>query len=74
MAKINESLFSAEGLDKRLNLTKFNQVMMTEYWIPKDINFLWAMGVVLATTFMILIVSGIFLMEICTVLRLRLYF
>jgi ubiquinol-cytochrome c reductase cytochrome b subunit len=62
MAKINESLFSAEGLDKRLNLTQFNKVMMTEYWIPKDINFLWAMGVVLATTFMILIVSGIFLM------------
>ncbi len=62
MAKINESLFSAEGLDKRLNLTKFNKVMMTEYWIPKDINFLWAMGVVLATTFVILIVSGLFLM------------
>ncbi|MEA1913820.1 MAG: cytochrome bc complex cytochrome b subunit [Campylobacterota bacterium] len=62
MAKINESLFSAEGMEKRLNIKKFNQVMMTEYWIPKDINFLWAMGVILATTFMILIVSGIFLM------------
>ena len=62
MAKIDESLLSYEGLDKRLNLTKFNKVMMTEYWIPKDINFLWAMGVVLATTFMLLIVSGLFLM------------
>ena len=62
MAKINESLFSVEGLEKRLNIKKFNQVMMTEYWIPKDINFLWAMGVILATTFMILIISGIFLM------------
>jgi ubiquinol-cytochrome c reductase cytochrome b subunit len=62
MAKIDESLLSYEGLDKRLNLTKFNKVMMTEYWIPKDINFLWAMGVVLATTFGLLIVSGLFLM------------
>ena len=62
MAKIDESLFSYEGLDKRLNLTKFNKVMMTEYWIPKDINFLWAMGVVLATTFGLLIISGLFLM------------
>ncbi|OPX27116.1 MAG: cytochrome b [Campylobacteraceae bacterium 4484_166] len=61
MAKVNESLFSVEGLDKRLAIKKFWKVMMTEYWIPKDINFLWAMGVVLAVTFMILIVSGIFL-------------
>ena len=36
--------------------------MMTEYWIPKDINFLWAMGVLLATTFTILVISGLFLM------------
>ena len=62
MAKINESLFTAEGFDKRMNAKKFWKVMMTEYWIPKDINFLWAMGVVLATTFAILIISGIFLM------------
>ena len=62
MAKINESLFTAEGFDKRMNAKKFWKVMMTEYWIPKDINFLWAMGVVLATTFVILIISGIFLM------------
>jgi len=62
MALINESFFSAEGLEKRLAGKKFWKVMMTEYWIPKDINFLWAMGVVLATTFSILIVSGIFLL------------
>jgi ubiquinol-cytochrome c reductase cytochrome b subunit len=62
MAKINESLFSVEGLDKRLAIKKFWKVMMTEYWIPKDINFLWAMGVVLAVTFKILIITGIFLM------------
>ena len=51
-----------EWLDQRLNLTTFNKVMMTEYWIPKDINFLWAMGLLLATTFGILIISGLFLM------------
>jgi len=62
MAKIEESLFSVEGLDKRLKIKTLNKVMMTEYWIPKDINFLWAMGVVLATTFALLVVSGIFLM------------
>jgi ubiquinol-cytochrome c reductase cytochrome b subunit len=62
MAKINESLFSAEGFDKRMAAGKFWKTMMTEYWIPKDINFLWALGVVLAVTFGILIISGIFLM------------
>jgi len=62
MALINESFFSAEGLEKRLAGKKFWKVMMTEYWIPKDINFLWALGVVLATTFSILIISGIFLL------------
>jgi ubiquinol-cytochrome c reductase cytochrome b subunit len=36
--------------------------MQTEYWIPKNINFLWAMGMVLAATFGILLVSGIFLL------------
>lgn len=38
MAKVDESLFSAEGLDKRLATKKFWQVMMTEYWIPRDIG------------------------------------
>lgn len=62
MAKIDESLFSVEGLDKRLKIKNLGKVMMTEYWIPKDINFLWAMGVVLAVTFKLLVISGIFLM------------
>ena len=62
MAKINESLFTVEGLDKRLNLKAFYKVMISEYWIPKDINFLWALGIVLSATFGVLIISGIFLM------------
>ena len=62
MAKITKANSVGEWLDQRLNTTTFNKVMMTEYWIPKDINFLWAMGVLLATTFGILVISGIFLL------------
>ena len=62
MAKITKANSLGEWFDQRLNTTGFTKVMMTEYWIPKDINFLWAMGVVLAVTFKILIISGIFLM------------
>ncbi len=51
-----------EWLDQRLAVNTIKKVMNTEYWIPKDINFLWAMGMVLAATFGILVVSGIFLL------------
>ncbi len=62
MAKITKANSLGEWFDQRLNTTTFTKVMMTEYWIPKDINFLWAMGVLLAVTFNILVISGIFLM------------
>ena len=62
MAKLEKAKSVGEWFDQRLNTTQFNKVMMTEYWIPKNINFLWAMGVVLATTFGILVISGIFLL------------
>ncbi|OUR74991.1 cytochrome b [Arcobacter sp. 31_11_sub10_T18] len=62
MAKITKANSVGEWFDQRLNTTALNKVMMTEYWIPKDINFLWAMGVVLAVTFKILVISGIFLL------------
>lgn len=51
-----------EWLDQRIGLNTIKKVMQTEYWIPKDINFLWAMGMVLAATFGILVISGIFLL------------
>ena len=35
---------------------------MTEYWIPKNINFLWAMGVLCLVLFGMLFVSGLFLL------------
>ncbi|MEF3191460.1 MAG: cytochrome bc complex cytochrome b subunit [Campylobacterales bacterium] len=49
-------------LDARLNTTGLTKVLMTEYWIPKNINFLWSMGVVLAALFGVLVISGMFLL------------
>jgi len=62
MAEIEKSEGIVDWLDQRLAIKKFNKVMMTEYWIPKDINFLWAMGVILASMFGVLLISGIFLL------------
>jgi ubiquinol-cytochrome c reductase cytochrome b subunit len=64
MAKFDENAFpmSEQWLDDRLGVRTIKKVMATEYWIPKDINFLWAMGMLLAITFVFLIVSGIFLL------------
>ena len=62
MAEIKKSEGIVDWLDQRLAIKKFNKVMMTEYWIPKDINFLWAMGVILASMFGVLLISGIFLL------------
>ena len=58
----NAKPFSAKWLDERLALTTVSKVLAFEYWIPKNINFLWAMGMILAATFGILLVSGIFLL------------
>jgi ubiquinol-cytochrome c reductase cytochrome b subunit len=49
-------------LDARLNTSGLTKILMTEYWIPKNINFLWSFGVVLATMFTLLVVSGMFLL------------
>ena len=64
MAKFDENAkpFSQKWMDDRLAVTKIQKVMSTEYWIPKDINFLWAMGMILAATFALLTISGIFLL------------
>jgi len=58
----NAKPFSNKWLDERIGLNTLMRVLNTEYWIPKNINFLWAMGMVLAATFGILLVSGIFLL------------
>ena len=62
MARIEGAKSVYEWLDQRIAIGTLNKVMQTEYWIPKNINFLWAMGMVLAATFGILVVSGIFLL------------
>jgi len=62
MAEITKAQGIGDWFDQRLATKKLVKVMMTEYWIPKDINFLWAMGVVLIVLFKLLIISGIFLL------------
>jgi len=64
MAKFDENAFpmSEQWMDDRLGVRTLKKVMATEYWIPKDINFLWAMGMLLAITFGLLVISGIFLL------------
>jgi len=62
MAKFEKAKSINEWLDQRLAVNTLKKVMNTQYWIPKDINFLWAMGMVLAATFGILTISGIFLL------------
>ena len=62
MAHFEKAKNLNEWMDQRLAVNTLKKVMQTEYWIPKDINFLWAMGMVLAATFGILLVSGIFLL------------
>ncbi len=62
MAHFTKATSVHDWLNQRLAIDTLRRVMATEYWIPKNINFLWAMGMVLAFTFGILLVSGIFLL------------
>jgi ubiquinol-cytochrome c reductase cytochrome b subunit len=62
MAEFKKADSLGEWFDQRLNTKAFWRVMMTEYWIPKNINFLWAMGALLAMIFTLLLVTGIFLL------------
>ena len=62
MAEFKKADSMLEWFDQRMGVIGFTKVMMTEYWIPKNINFLWAMGVVLMVLFKLLVISGIFLL------------
>ena len=62
MAHFTKATSIKDWLNQRLAVDKVEKVMMSEYWIPKNINFLWAMGMVLVITFALLVVSGIFLL------------
>ncbi|WP_297573936.1 cytochrome bc complex cytochrome b subunit [uncultured Campylobacter sp.] len=61
MSQIKKSSSLGEWFEQRLAVSKFWRVMVSEYWIPKKINFLWAMGVILLTLFILLFVSGLML-------------
>lgn len=62
MAQIKKADNLYDWMDQRLALGGLFRVIFTEYWVPKNINFLWAMGAVIITMFMILAVSGMFLL------------
>ncbi len=62
MAHFTKATSVKDWLNQRLAVEKVEKVMASEYWIPKNINFLWAMGMVLVITFVFLLVSGIFLL------------
>ncbi|KHG32853.1 cytochrome bc complex cytochrome b subunit [Sulfurospirillum sp. MES] len=62
MAQIKKAEGLIDWLDQRLAVKAFMRVMMSEYWIPKNINFLWAMGVVLIALFAVLLVTGLLLL------------
>ena len=47
MAQIQKANGVIDWLDQRIAIRTLTKVLMTEYWIPKNINFLWAMGIVL---------------------------
>lgn len=51
-----------DWLDERLAIRELIKVMLTEYYVPKNINFLWSFGVLVMLVLIILIVSGIFLL------------
>lgn len=61
MSSIKKSTSLGNWFDQRLGVKKFWNVMAAEYWIPKNISFLWAMGVILLTLFIVLFVSGLML-------------
>ena len=62
MAHFTKATSIHDWFNQRLGIDTVNRVLATEYWIPKNINFLWAMGMILAVTFGLLLVSGIFLL------------
>ncbi len=62
MAHFTKATSIHDWLNQRLAIDTVRRVMAKEYWVPKNINFLWAMGMVIAVTFGLLLISGIFLM------------
>lgn len=62
MAHITKATSVRDWFDQRIAITKLWNVLAAQYWIPKNINFLWAMGVVLTVLFTLLFISGLLLL------------
>lgn len=61
MAHFQKATSVGDWFDQRLATKKFWNVMAAKYWIPKNISFLWAMGVILLVLFSLLFISGLML-------------
>ncbi|ARR04434.1 MULTISPECIES: cytochrome bc complex cytochrome b subunit [Campylobacter] len=62
MAHITKATSIRDWFDQRIAVTKLWNILAAQYWIPKNINFLWAMGVVLTVLFTLLFISGLLLL------------
>ncbi len=62
MSNITKAKGVGDWLEQRLAVSKLWKVLAGEYWIPKNINFLWAMGVILLTLFLTLFITGLLLL------------
>ena len=62
MAHITKAASVKDWFDQRIALTKLWNVLAAQYWVPKNISWLWAMGVVLTVLFTLLFVSGLLLL------------
>ena len=61
MAHITKATSVKDWFDQRFAITKLWNVLAAHYCVPKNINFLWAMGVTLTVLFTILFVTGLML-------------
>ena len=62
MAHITKAASVKDWFDQRIALTKLWNVLAAQYWVPKNISWLWAMGVVLTVLFTLLFISGLLLL------------
>ena len=62
MAHITKATSGKDWFDQRIALTKLWNVLAAQYWVPKNISWLWAMGVVLTVLFTLLFISGLLLL------------
>ena len=62
MAHITKATSVKDWFDQRIALTKLWNVLAAQNWVPKNISWLWAMGVVLTVLFTLLFISGLLLL------------